>query len=100
TLFRSAFRPGRNRNERYTMKIVALVAALVIFASGCASTYHPREPGRISFIVDGGVSLYKDGVTYSTRGLSSGPVQAVAGNPFAEEHARKFVSRMRLSWAM
>src|SRR5512140_715503 len=83
------------------MKIVALVAALVFLGSACASTYRPQEPGRISFVLDGpGFSLYKDGVKYGAGGLSSAPIQAVAGNPSAEEHARKFVSRSRLFWSL
>jgi len=87
--------------EGYIMRIVAFVTALVFLAGGCASTYRPQEPGRVSFVLDGpGFSLYKDGVKYGAGGLSSAPVQAVAGNPTAEEHARKFVSRSRLFWSL
>lgn len=83
------------------MKVTALVAALAILGIGCASTYRPQEPGRISFVLDGpGFSLYKDGTKYGAGGLSSDPVRAVAGNPAAEEHARTFVSRSRLFWSI
>ena len=83
------------------MKLTALLAALAIFAAGCASTYLPQEPGRVSFILDGpGFALYKDGTKYGAGGLSSEPVRAVAGNPLAEAHARTFVNRSRLFWAI
>jgi hypothetical protein len=83
------------------MRLTALVAALAVSGIGCASTYRPQEPGRISFALDGsGLSLYKDGTTYGAGGLSSDPVRAVAGNPAAEEHARTFVSRSRLFWSI
>jgi len=85
----------------HAMKPVALLAALAVLGAGCASTYRPQEPGRISFVLDGpGFSLYKDGKSYGAGGLSSAPVQAVAGNPEAEEHARTFVRRSRLFWSI
>ncbi len=83
------------------MKLTALVASLAILGMGCATTYHPQESGRISFVLDGpGFSLYKDGTKYGAAGLSSAPVRAVAGNPAAEEHARTYVSRTRLFWSI
>jgi hypothetical protein len=83
------------------MKLTALLTALALLGMGCASTYRPMEPGRVSFVWDPpGLSLYKDGVTYGASGLSSAPVRAVAGNPTAEEHARIFVGRSRLFWAL
>jgi hypothetical protein len=83
------------------MKLVAMFAALAVLATGCASTYRPQEPGRISFLMDGpGFSLYKDGTRYRAFGWSNDPVRAVAGNAQAEEHARIFVSRSRLFWSL
>ena len=83
------------------MKLTALIAALALFATGCASTYLPQGPGRVSFILNGpGFALYKDGTKYGAGGLSSDPVRAVAGNPVAEKQARTFVSRSRLFWAL
>jgi hypothetical protein len=83
------------------MKLTALLAAFAILEMGCASTYRPQEPGRISFVLDGpGFSLYNDGTKYGAGGLSSAPVRAVAGNPAAEEQARTFVSRSRLFWSL
>lgn len=83
------------------MKLTASVVALAMAGLGCASTYRSREPGRISFVLDGpGFALYKDGTTYSAGGLSSDPVRAVAGNPAAEEQARTFVRRSRLFWSI
>ena len=82
-------------------KLVAMILVVVIFGTGCASTYLPQEPGRVSFILDGpGFALYKDGTRYGAGGFSSDPVRAVAGNPVAEEHARTYVSRSRLFWSL
>ena len=70
------------RENIHDMKLVGLLAALAVFGMGCASTYRPQEPGRISFVLDGpGFSLYKEGTNYGAGGLSSAPVRAVAGNP-------------------
>jgi hypothetical protein len=71
--------------------LVAICAALSV---GCASSYYPREPGRINVVLASGRRvLEKDGKFYGMSGLWSDPIEAVSGNPRAEEHARTFVSR-------
>jgi hypothetical protein len=71
--------------------LVTICAALSV---GCASSYSPREPGRINVVLVGGSRvLEKDGKLYSMSGLSIDPIEAVSGNPLAEAHARTFVSR-------
>jgi hypothetical protein len=75
-----------------------MLAALAALSLGCASVYTPREPGRIHLVKSGAfMALEKDGKTYATSGLWRDPIEAVAGNPRAEEHARTFVSRTRLA---
>jgi hypothetical protein len=76
---------------------LALTAILTTLCFGCASSYTPREPGRISIVgATGRPVLVKDGKTYGFTGFSSEPVDAVAGNPEAEEHARTYVHRSRI----
>ena len=71
--------------------LVTICAALSV---GCASSYSPREPGRINVVLVGGSRvLEKDGRLYNMSGLWSDPIEAVSGHPLAEEHARIFVSR-------
>jgi hypothetical protein len=82
------------------MKLAALVVSIGLICAGCATSYHPQDSGRISFVLDSpGISLYKDGQRYAAGGLSSDPIRAVAGNPVAENHARVFVQRSRI-WAV
>ena len=64
----------------------------MISTLGCAASYAPREPGRISIV---GPELVKDGKHFSIGLVSSEPVEAVAGNPAAEEEARRHVRRKR-----
>jgi hypothetical protein len=79
-------------------KISTLVAICSALGVGCASSYTPREPGRIHFVrTAGGRVLEKDGKRYGMSGLASDPILAVSGNPAAEEHARTFVSRTQTS---
>ncbi len=62
---------------------------------GCASTHTPSEPGRVAITMEtGGPTLMKDGKRYGML-FSNGPVEAVAGVPAAEEHARTYVRRTR-----
>ena len=64
----------------------------MISTLGCATSYAPREPGRVSIV---GPDLVKDGKHFSIGLLSSEPVDAVSGNPAAEEEARRHVRRKR-----
>jgi hypothetical protein len=74
------------------------IAVLAALSLGCASVYTPREPGRIHVVKSGAfMALEKDGKTYATSGLWRDPIDAVSGNPRAEERARTFVSRTRLA---
>ena len=77
-------------------KILAPVAICAGVSSGCATSYSPREPGRISFVMEAGHEvLEKDGKKYNVGGFSGDLIQAVSGNPAAEEHARTYVRRQR-----
>lgn len=50
----------------------------------------------IHFVSTGsGTALEKDGRTYGSSGLFNDPIEAVSGDPDAEGHARKYVSRTR-----
>jgi hypothetical protein len=65
---------------------------------GCATTYAPRETGRIHFLTSGKGEevIEKDGKKYSMDIFSGELVDAVSGNPAAEEHARTSVRRQRI----
>lgn len=77
-------------------RIFTPVAISAVLSTGCATSYSPREPGRISFVMEAGHEvLEKDGKKYSLGGFSKDLIQAVSGNPAAEEHARTFVRRQR-----
>ena len=80
------------------MKVANRIPVVVLLGLtlGCASTYVPREPGRISITgATGSAVLVKDGRRYSMSGLSSEVVEAVSGNPAAENQARSYVRRTR-----
>lgn len=72
-----------------------LVTTSLLGGMGCATSYVPQEPGRIAVMSSGGLVLVKDGKTFSGNGFSSESVEAVSGNPRAEEEARTYVRRMR-----
>jgi hypothetical protein len=73
-----------------------LVAIFTVMSFGCASSYTPREPGRISIVqATGRPVLVKDGRTFGMSGLSGDLEEAVAGNSAAEDHARTFARRSR-----
>jgi hypothetical protein len=76
-----------------TPPIAALLAS-ALAASGCGTTYTPRPGPRVSMVIDGGTPAYtRDGRTYPAGFLGGGLVDAVAGVPAAEEHARTFRDR-------
>lgn len=78
---------------------VALASAALLAQGACASTsYQPRPDGRIATALqDGSQVLAKDGEVYPYG--ADGLLQAVAGNPAAEEHARNYVSDMHIALA-
>jgi len=80
------------------MKVTSQIPVVVLLSMtiGCASTYVPRDPGRISITkTTGGAVLVKDGRRYDMSGLSSEVVEAVSGNSTAENEARTYVRRTR-----
>jgi hypothetical protein len=83
-------------------RILTPVLISAIVSMGCATSYTPQEPGRIYFLTSGKGDLVfgKDGKTYRTEWTSSDILEAVSGNPAAEEHARTFVSRQRTAGVM
>jgi hypothetical protein len=82
-----------------TRRSVAVATAALLAQAACASTsYRPRADGRIATALeDGHQVLIKDGKTYPFGG--DGLLQAVAGNPAAEEHARSYSSDMHIALA-
>jgi hypothetical protein len=78
---------------------VAVASAAILTQAACASTtYRPRPDGRIAMALeDGRQVLVKDGKTYPYGG--DGLLEAVAGNPTAEEHARNYSSDMHIALA-
>jgi hypothetical protein len=80
------------------MKVTSKIPVVVLLSMtlGCASSYTPREPGRISIAkTTGGAVLVKDGRRYNMGGLSGEVIEAVSGNPSAENEARTYVHRTR-----
>jgi hypothetical protein len=77
--------------------LLAPVAIYAAFSLGCGTSYSPREPGRINFVLNvaGDEVLEKNGKTYRFGGFSGDLVEAVSGNPAAEEHARRHVELQR-----
>jgi hypothetical protein len=75
------------------------VAILALLGMGCGTSYSPRAPGRINFLLSarGEEVLEKDGRTYKIGGFSSDLVEAVSGNPAAEKHARTYVHHQQIS---
>ena len=78
---------------------LAVASAALLAQAACATTsYRPRPDGRIATALeDGRQVLVKDGKSYPFGG--DGLLQAVAGNPIAEEHARNYGSEMHFALA-
>jgi hypothetical protein len=69
----------------------ALAIAIAAYASGCASTYMPRPGPRISLVMENGSYAYvRDGRTYAGGMFGGDIVEAVRGDPKAEEFARAY----------
>jgi hypothetical protein len=80
--------------------LVAACTALSV-ACGGVNSYVPQELGRIHFVMkDGWRVLEKDGQTYSASGFWGDTREAVAGDPVAEAHARKYVWQTRATGLM
>jgi ABC-type Fe3+-siderophore transport system permease subunit len=70
------------------------VAIYAVLSAGCATSYSPREPGRIHFVLNHGgeEALERDGQKYPIGGFSGGQLlAAVTGNSAAEARARAYV---------
>jgi hypothetical protein len=80
-------------------RALAPVLILAVLSMGCGTSYAPREPGRINFVLTTGgeEALEKDGKRYKIGGFSGDLSEAVKGNPAAEEHARAYVRRERIA---
>lgn len=75
---------------------LALLAALLMVASGCSSKYIPHSRGRVSTVMVGGQIQYvRDGQMTPHGFLGSGLQTAVRGNPAAERAARTYYTRQR-----
>ncbi|MEO8701127.1 MAG: hypothetical protein ABI867_13845 [Kofleriaceae bacterium] len=69
--------------------------AAAIAAIGCSTHYTPRTPNRIAVVMDAGKPAYmRDGILYPHGLLGGGLVDAVAGNPGAEDAANEYRSRV------
>jgi hypothetical protein len=67
--------------------LVGLVALFLTCA--CSSSYEPARSPRITTVMeDGWPTFVKDGARYGTPAFGVGLVDAVQGNPRAEEQAR------------
>ena len=78
------------------LQTIAPVTIGALLAAGClGTTYTPREPGRIHFLMNykGNDVLQKDGQKYPLEevGASQDLLAAFRGNPAAEEHARGYL---------
>jgi hypothetical protein len=80
-------------------RTVAPVLMVTLLSVGCGTSYSPREPGRISFVLtgQGEEALEKDGKRYKIGGFSEDLVEAVRGNAAAEEQARSSVHQQRVA---
>src|SRR5512140_1695805 len=73
--------------------VVAALAIAALLGAGCfGTTYQPREPGRIHFLMDykGDDVLEKDGKRYPLGELGTSPdfLAGFKANPAADAHAR------------
>lgn len=71
--------------------VAGLTAAALL--SGCATSYTPKSPSRISIVMQGGnIAYQRGGQTYSDF-LGGGLVDAVEGDPEATEAAETYYHR-------
>lgn len=67
------------------------VLILTTVTTACSTTYMPRATGHVALVMDGGTIKYaKNGQTESLGFFGGGLVDAVTGNPVAEEEARTY----------
>lgn len=70
-------------------------ALLVLLCSACSSSYQPANSPRIATKADGGgLTLVRDGEEFPVGVFGSDVLDAVRGNPAAEEHALSFRNYM------
>jgi len=75
-------------------RAAALLFAIAFTSSACSSTYVPRPSPRISVVLKhGSPMLVKAGREYQLGSFGAGLLDAVEGNPAAEEQAEMFRSR-------
>jgi hypothetical protein len=71
--------------------VVASGLGAWVFVLGCGGSYVPRPSPRLSIVQDGfGYGYYRDGKRYEGGLFGGDIVEAVHGNPQAEEYARQF----------
>jgi len=73
-------------------EVLTPVLISAVLSMECGTGYSPREPGRLNFVlaVGGEEALEKYGKQERVQGFPGDLVEAVAGNPAAEEHARTY----------
>jgi hypothetical protein len=75
--------------------IVAVSIVAVGVVAGCSSSYMPQARGKVGIILKDGKPAYvRDGQVYEHGVLGGGLVEAVQGNPRAEQAAHEYRSRM------
>jgi hypothetical protein len=77
-----------------------IASLLSLSLLGCASSYQPANSPRIAAKLDGGVVLVRDGYEYPVGMFGSGAMDAVRGNPVAEEHARALQNNSIVGWSL
>jgi hypothetical protein len=78
---------------------VACLLSLTLAA--CSSSYYPARSPRIAVVSDQGrLTLVKEGRSYDVGFFGSGVVEAVEGNPTAEERAQSYQNRMIAAWSV
>src|SRR5450755_4367702 len=80
--------PSSVTGRRMKMLRVAVGLLASILVCSCSSGYEPARSPRIAMVVDGGTPTFvKDGTRYRSTFFAGGLVDAVRGNPRAEEQA-------------
>ncbi len=68
--------------------------------AGCTSSYQPANSPRLAVVMDdGGLTLVREGRSYPVGMFGGDVVDAVRGNPAAEEHAQSYRTQMISGWS-
>ena len=74
-----------------SLALVGFVSALVTSGCGGTTRYVPTASPRVSIVENGGATHYvRDGILYRGGAFGGEIIEAVAGNPEAEQYAREY----------